>query len=1026
MRLVLALLLALTTSAWAGEKDQFLVPSSGAPRAVTSSDGVYPFTNVAGGVSVGSAVYLSGPNKVAKASASTQPAFGLVYEITGNLSCNVLTSGVFVGYARDLVAGTAYYLSDTPGRLQDEPVLAGGKLAQYVGMAISSTDLLVDPQQMAVQGLTGGKLLALDANGKLPAVDASQLLNVPGGGGGGGYGSLGSTAHALVRTIGNSGYSASGSALICDDTGNLSGVGNISLSGTVDGVDVSTIPTSYQPVDATLTALAGATCTTSKLLYCSGSDQVSSASLTAAGLALLDDTDAAAQRTTLGLGTSATHASTDYQAASSNLTTLAGVSVTSAGTALLDDADAAAQRTTLGLGSASTHASTDFQAAGSYLVVSSNLSDLGSASTARTNLGLGSAATSASTDFQPASSNLTTLASVSVTSAGTALLDDADAAAQRTTLGLGSAATAATTDFQPASSNLTTLAGVSVTSAGTALLDDADAAAQRTTLGLGSAATHASTDFQAAGSYLVSSSNLSDLGSASTARTNLGLGTAALAASTDFQAAGSYQAQDATLTALAGATCSSSTLLYCSGTDQVSGATLTSAGLALLDDADAATQRTTLGLGSASTSATTDFQAASSNLTTLAGVSVTSAGTALLDDADAAAQRTTLGLGSAATSASTDFQSSDAELSAIAGLTSATDAAPYFTGSGTASTMTVTSTARTLLDDTSTGAMLTTLGAQASDTELSAIAGTTSAANMVSYYTGSGTATTTSFTQGGRALVGLSWSAGTQVPDLTAAGTAGLLTVGTAASNLVQLDGSAKLPAVDGSQLTGLSAIYEGGYAADSWTTTWQGTDGNGFWDSAWGTAPYANGSYQGKTATYLTNANSNNGGVAHIVTAMGSSHAGVEVRFNTYFVGATSGTTSNGYVRFDINGNDILLAVNTTGAMMWSGSGVTVQWNSAEPINQWVTWTIRVRSFQSTTAADGQIEVWAGEYFIGSCGLQQLSTVNYSSGRLVGIGRTGGASQPGVAWIKYKLGINAAPPSWTYRGLGFAGSVAP
>lgn len=56
------------------------------------------------------------------------------------------------------------------------------------------------------------------------------------------------------------------------------------------------------------------------------------------------------------------------------------------------------------------------------------------------------------------------------------------------------------------------------------------------------------------------------------------------------------------------------------------------------------------------------------------------------------------------------------------------------------------------------------------------------------------------------ALAGLSWSSGVQVPQFTAADVASLLTVGTGASNLVQLTAASKLPAVDGSLLTGLAA----------------------------------------------------------------------------------------------------------------------------------------------------------------------------------------------------------------------------
>lgn len=75
------------------------------------------------------------------------------------------------------------------------------------------------------------------------------------------------------------------------------------------------------------------------------------------------------------------------------------------GGTLIDDADAAEARTTLGLGSAATTASTDYATAAqgaladSALQSADNLSDLADAATARTNLGLGSAATSATTDF---------------------------------------------------------------------------------------------------------------------------------------------------------------------------------------------------------------------------------------------------------------------------------------------------------------------------------------------------------------------------------------------------------------------------------------------------------------------------------------------------------------------------------------------------------------------------------------------------------------------------------------------------
>jgi hypothetical protein len=99
------------------------------------------------------------------------------------------------------------------------------------------------------------------------------------------------------------------------------------------------------------------------------------------------------------------------------------------------------------------------------------------------------------------------------------------------------------------------------------------------------------------------------------------------------------------------------------------------------------------------------------------------------------------------------FAESSASLEALKALTPAADRMPYFTNGTTAALATLTSFARTLLDDTSATAMRTTLDAQLAHANLTALSGVTGATNVLPYFNTASTMLGTTLTAFGRSLI---------------------------------------------------------------------------------------------------------------------------------------------------------------------------------------------------------------------------------------------------------------------------------
>lgn len=145
------------------------------------------------------------------------------------------------------------------------------------------------------------------------------------------------------------------------------GTGSTTASGARTALGLA-IGTNVQAFDAGLQSIAGLTTVADRMIYTTASDVYATTALTPFARTILDDADATAARATLGvtIGTNVQAYDALLQSIAGLTTsanqliyltgtdTAAVATITSYGRSLIDDADAAAARSTLGLGTAAT------------------------------------------------------------------------------------------------------------------------------------------------------------------------------------------------------------------------------------------------------------------------------------------------------------------------------------------------------------------------------------------------------------------------------------------------------------------------------------------------------------------------------------------------------------------------------------------------------------------------------------------------------------------------------------------------
>jgi uncharacterized protein YdeI (BOF family) len=316
---------------------------------------------------------------------------------------------------------------------------------------------------------------------------------------------------------------------------------------------------------------------------------------------------------------------------------------------------------------------------------------------------------------------------------------------------------------------------------------------------------------------------------------------------------------------------------------------------------------------------------------------------------------------------------------------------------------------------------------------LTAINGLTPAADRLPYYTGASSAALTTLTSYARTLLD-------DADAATARATLGL-TTGTSAGNVVVLDGSARLPAVDGSQLTGVVASP---FTADAWDFQWSSSAGS----------PVTLANYTGSaniSAVTIVGAGAFGGAAATFegVLSWAFTPTAVseqqelqiqpltpvdewELRALVHMPGEDATGTPQ---HFGALGKQVgtakpqfLAGASVTGLARQNGLAEEVKIEGADVRQSWMTVTIKATRIHTgaTLTSRNQIQyaLWCGEFLAGTWNGANVTDGASSAAGLIRYGKSTGTGTRvmRIASLQWRSGNNQATPAYTFRGRGFGG----